>query len=51
MRSFGNSVSNTRENQAIEVLARDRRWVFALLAVPLMLEGETGSSVRPLALV
>jgi len=39
------------ENLNLEELARDRRWVFAFLAVPLKLEGATGSPVRPLALV
>jgi len=39
------------ENLNLEELARDLRWVFAFLAVPLKLEGATGSPVRPLALV
>ena len=39
------------ENLNLEELARDHRWVFAFLAVPLKLEGATGSPVRPLALV
>jgi len=39
------------ENLSLEELARDRRWVFAFLAVPLKLEGATGSPVRPLAQV
>jgi len=39
------------ENLNLEELARDRRWVFAFLAVPLKLEGATDSPVRPLALV
>ena len=39
------------ENLNLEELARDRRWVFAFLAVPLKLEGATGSPIRPLALV
>jgi kynurenine formamidase len=39
------------ENLNLEELARDRRWLFAFLAVPLKLEGATGSPVRPLALV
>jgi kynurenine formamidase len=39
------------ENLNLEELARDGRWVFAFLAVPLKLEGATGSPVRPLALV
>jgi kynurenine formamidase len=39
------------ENLNLEELARDRRWIFAFLAMPLKLEGATGSPVRPLALV
>jgi kynurenine formamidase len=39
------------ENLNLEELARDRRWEFAFLAVPLKLTGATGSPVRPLALV
>jgi kynurenine formamidase len=39
------------ENLNLEELARDRRWVFAFVALPLKLEGATGSPVRPLALV
>jgi kynurenine formamidase len=39
------------ENLNLEELARDRVWFFAFLAVPLKLEGATGSPVRPLALV
>jgi kynurenine formamidase len=39
------------DNLNLEELARDRHWVFAFLAVPLKLEGATGSPVRPLALV
>jgi kynurenine formamidase len=38
------------ENLNLEELARDRRWEFAFLALPLKLEGATGSPVRPLAL-
>jgi kynurenine formamidase len=39
------------ENLNLEELARDRHWLFAFVAVPLKLEGATGSPVRPLALV
>jgi kynurenine formamidase len=39
------------ENLNLEELARDRRWVFAFVGVPLKLEGATGSPIRPLALV
>jgi kynurenine formamidase len=39
------------ENLNLEDLARDRRWVFAFVAIPLKLEGATGSPIRPLALV
>jgi kynurenine formamidase len=39
------------ENLNLEELARDRRWVFGFLAVPLKFRGATGSPVRPLALV
>jgi kynurenine formamidase len=39
------------ENLNLEELARDRCCVFAFLAVPLKLEGATGSPDRPLALV
>jgi kynurenine formamidase len=38
------------ENLNLEELARDRRWVFAFVALPLKLQGATGSPVRPLAL-
>jgi kynurenine formamidase len=38
------------ENLNLEELAADRRWAFAFVAVPLKLEGATGSPIRPLAL-
>jgi kynurenine formamidase len=39
------------ENLNLEELARDRRWEFAFVGVPLKFEGATGSPLRPLALV
>src|SRR5205823_985771 len=39
------------ENVYLEELARDRRWEFAFVGVPLKLKGATGSPLRPLALV
>jgi kynurenine formamidase len=39
------------ENVNLEELARDRRWEFAFIGVPLKLQGATGSPLRPLALV
>lgn len=39
------------ENLMLEELARDRRWEFAFVGVPLKLQGATGSPLRPLALV
>lgn len=39
------------ENLALEELARDRRWEFAFVAIPLKFRGATGSPIRPLALV
>src|SRR5262249_20320217 len=39
------------ENLNLEELTRDRRWLFAFIAIPLKLEGATGSPIRPLALV
>jgi kynurenine formamidase len=39
------------ENLNLEELARDRRWEFAFIGVPLKLKGATGSPLRPLALV
>ena len=39
------------ENLNLEELARDRRWTFAFVGVPLKLVGATGSPLRPLALV
>lgn len=39
------------ENVNLEELARDRRWEFAFVGVPLKLRGATGSPLRPLALV
>jgi kynurenine formamidase len=38
------------ENLLLEELARDRRWEFAFLGIPLKFEGATGSPLRPLAL-
>jgi kynurenine formamidase len=39
------------ENLNLEELARDRRWTFAFVGVPLKFTGATGSPLRPLALV
>jgi kynurenine formamidase len=39
------------ENVNLEELARDRRWEFAFVGVPLKFQGATGSPLRPLALV
>jgi kynurenine formamidase len=39
------------ENLALEELARDRRYEFAFVGVPLKFRGATGSPLRPLALV
>jgi kynurenine formamidase len=39
------------ENLNLEELARDRRYVFAFIGIPLKLKGATGSPLRPLALV
>jgi kynurenine formamidase len=39
------------ENVNLEELARDRRWVFAFIGIPLKLQGATGSPLRPLAVV
>ncbi len=39
------------ENLNLEELARDRRWEFAFIGVPLKFRGATGSPLRPLALV
>jgi kynurenine formamidase len=39
------------ENLNLEQLARDRRYEFAFLGIPLKLVGATGSPIRPLALV
>jgi kynurenine formamidase len=39
------------ENVNLEELARDRRWEFAFLGIPLKFQGATGSPLRPLALV
>ena len=39
------------ENVNLEELARDRRWEFAFIGVPLKFRGATGSPLRPLALV
>ena len=38
------------ENVNLEALARDRRWTFAFVGVPLKFTGATGSPLRPLAL-
>jgi hypothetical protein len=38
------------ENVNLEELARDRRWVFAFVGIPLKFNGATGSPLRPLAL-
>ena len=39
------------ENLDLEALARDRRYEFAFVGIPLKLKGATGSPLRPLALV
>jgi kynurenine formamidase len=39
------------ENLNLEELARDKRWEFAFVGVPLKFSGATGSPLRPLALV
>jgi kynurenine formamidase len=39
------------ENLNLEELARDRRWEFAFVGIPLKFRGATGSPLRPLALV
>jgi kynurenine formamidase len=39
------------ENLNLEEVARDRRWEFAFVGIPLKLQGATGSPLRPLALV
>lgn len=39
------------ENLALEELARDHRYEFAFIGIPLKLRGATGSPLRPLALV
>jgi kynurenine formamidase len=39
------------ENLNLEELARERRWEFAFVGVPLKFQGATGSPLRPLALV
>lgn len=39
------------ENLTLEALARDRRYEFAFIAIPLKLNGATASPVRPVALV
>jgi kynurenine formamidase len=39
------------ENLNLEELARDKRWEFAFIGVPLKFQGATGSPLRPLALV
>jgi kynurenine formamidase len=39
------------ENLNLEELARDRRYAFAFVGIPLKFRGATGSPLRPLALV
>jgi kynurenine formamidase len=39
------------ENVYLEELARDHRWEFAFIGIPLKFQGATGSPLRPLALV
>jgi kynurenine formamidase len=39
------------ENLNLEALARDRRYTFGFIGVPLKLRGATGSPIRPLALI
>ncbi len=39
------------ENLNLELLARERQYTFAFLAIPLKFRGATGSPIRPLALV
>jgi kynurenine formamidase len=39
------------ENLNLEELARDRRFEFAFIGIPLKFQGATGSPLRPLALV
>jgi hypothetical protein len=39
------------ESLDLEARARDRRWEFAFVGIPLKLHGATGSPLRPLALV
>ena len=39
------------ENLFLEELARDRRYDFAFIGIPLKFNGATGSPLRPLALV
>jgi kynurenine formamidase len=39
------------ENLDLEALARDRRYAFAFVGIPLKFRGATGSPIRPLALV
>ena len=39
------------ENLTLEELAKDRRWEFGFVGVPLKFTGATGSPIRPLALV
>lgn len=38
------------ENLNLEDLARDRRYTFAFIGIPLKFQGATGSPLRPLAL-
>jgi kynurenine formamidase len=39
------------ENLMLDELARDRRWVFGFVGLPLKFVGATGSPLRPVALV
>jgi kynurenine formamidase len=39
------------ENLFLEELARDQRYEFTFICLPLKLQGATGSPVRPIALV
>src|SRR5262249_13127594 len=36
------------ENLRLDELARDRRWVFAFIGLPMKLQGATGSPLRPI---
>jgi kynurenine formamidase len=39
------------ENLNLEELSRDRRYEFTFIALPLKIQGATGSPVRPIAVV